>query len=74
MVSENVNEVWWHVVLRFFLEKLRNLLRICNHIIPYGIFKDNCVHLCSIHRKKIEITGRVTFFCFLNLRVGAQGA
>ena len=29
MVSENVNEVRWHVVPRFFSEELHNLLRYC---------------------------------------------
>ena len=33
MVSENVNEVRWHMLFRdyFFLEKLHNLLRFCVH-------------------------------------------
>ena len=31
MVSENVNEVRWYIVPRFFLEKLHNLLRFCVH-------------------------------------------
>ena len=31
MVSENVNEVRWYVVLRIFLEKLHNLLRCFVH-------------------------------------------
>ena len=31
IVSENVNEVRWHVVPRLFLEKLHNLLRFCVH-------------------------------------------
>ena len=44
MVSEIVNEVWWHVVPRFLLEKLQNLLRFFVYILPFCIFNDKCVH------------------------------
>ena len=42
MVSENVNDVRWHVVPIFFLEKLHNLLRlvyICKHFANLALFE-----------------------------------
>ena len=58
MVSENVNEVRWHVVPRFVLEKLHNLLRFCVHFA-----KNYPNHILSEMILLRGELGRITF-CF----------
>ena len=56
MVSGNVNEVRWHVVPRFFLEKLHNLLRFCMHFAKK--FASHALSEMILLRREVE---RITF-------------
>ena len=56
MVSENINKVRWHVVMRFFLEKLQNLLRFCVHFAK--ILANHALSEMILIRGEL---GRITF-------------